>query len=114
MIGALDEDKSGTSSYTDGGYEVEITGASEHTSELSMKERLEKEKRDTTSVKVEPREVDLDDPLNKPLKVILPGKSQPMDVPPTSSVVTPPSGKDSKSKRSGKEPSGKKSKKHKK
>ena len=111
VIGALDEGKSESSSES---FEIEITGASEHTSELSMKERLEKEKRDTTSVKVEPREVDLDDPLNKPLKVILPGKSQPMDVPPTSSVVTPPSGKDSKSKRSRKEPSGKRSKKHKK
>ena len=83
MIGALDEDKSGTSSYTDGGYEVEITGASNHTSELSMKDRLEKEK---VRVKVEPQVVDLDDPLNKPLKVILPGGSKPMEVLRTSST----------------------------
>ena len=67
VIGALDEGKSDSSSES---FKVEITGASEHTSDLSMKERLEKEKRDTTSVKVEPREVDLDDPLNKPLKAI--------------------------------------------
>ena len=79
-----------------------------------MKERLDKEKEVTARVKAEPRDVDLDDPLNKPLKVILPGGSKPMDVPPTSSVVTPPSGKDSKGKRSGKESSGKKAKKHKK
>ena len=111
MIGALDEDKSGTSSYTDGGYEVEITGASNHTSELSMKERLEKEK---VRVKVEPRVVDLDDPLNKPLKVILPGGSKPMEVLRTSSVATPLSKKSTKGKCYGEEPSGKELKKYKK
>lgn len=111
MIEALDEGKSDSSSES---YEVEVTGASEHTSELSIKERLEKEKRYTVKVKVEPREVDLDDPLNKPLNVILPGRSKPLNVPPTSSVVTPPSRKGSKGKRSGEEPSGKKLKKHKK
>ena len=110
-MGALDEDKSGTSSYTDGGYEVEITGASNHTSELSMKERLEKEK---VRVKVEPQVVDLDDPLNKPLKVILPGGSKPMEVLHTSSVATPLSKKSTKSKCYGEKPSRKELKKHKK
>ena len=114
VIGALDEDKSETSSPTDGGYEVEITGASEHTSELSMEERLEKEKEETVKVIVEPRVVDLDDPLNKPLKVILPGGSKPMEGPRTPSVATPLSKKSTKGKCSGEEPSGKKLKKHKK
>ena len=114
MIRALDEDKSETSSPIDGSYEVEITGVSEHTCELSMKEQLDKEKEKTTKIKVEPQAMDPDDPLNKPLKDILPGGSKPMDVPHTSLGVTPPSKKATKGKRIGEESSDKKSKKSKK
>ena len=61
MIEALDEDKSETSSPIEGNYEIEITSASEHTSKISMKEQLEKEKEKTVKIKVEPRVVDLDE-----------------------------------------------------
>ena len=49
-----------------------------------------KEKREMNKIKVEPQAVDPDDPLNKPLKIILPSRSKPTDVPHTSSAVTPP------------------------
>lgn len=119
VIGALDEDKSETCSPIEGSYEVEITGASERTSELSMKERLEKEKREMTTIKVEPQAMDLDDPLNKPMKIVLPGWSKLVDVPHTSPAVTPPSKKGTKGKRGGEGSSEKttevkKAKKHKK
>lgn len=111
VIGALDEDIPETSSPIDESYEVEITNVSEHTSELSIKEQLDKEKEKMIKIKVEPQAVDPDDPTNKPLKVILPGGSKPMDVPHTSSSVTPPSKKAIKGKRTGEESPGKKSKK---
>lgn len=83
-----------------------------------MKERLEKYKEETIKIKVEPQTVDPDDPLTKPLKIILPGRPKPMGVPHTSSVVTPLSKKGTKGKR-GEAPSEKttevkKSKRHKK
>ena len=81
MIGALDDDKFDASSPAEGSYEIEITGTSEHTSKMSMKERLAEEEKKKVEIKVEPQILELTDPRNRPLKIILPGKSKPLDVP---------------------------------
>lgn len=46
-----------------------------------MKEQLAEEKKKKVAIKVDPQVVDLDDPLNRPLKVILPSGSRPMEAP---------------------------------
>ena len=99
VIGALDDDKLDTSSPAEGSDEVKITGASEHTSEMSMKDRLADEEKRKVKVKVESEVLELTDPRNRPLKIILPGRSKPLDVPsPTPDSVSLAS-KKSKKKR---------------
>ena len=105
MIGALDDAKSITSSPIEGSYEIDITGASEHTSKVSMKERLAEEKKKKVEIKVESQVLELTDPLNRPLKVILPGKSKPLDVPSPTPDSASLASKKSKRKREGEESS---------
>ena len=105
VIGALDDDKLDTSSPAEGSDEIKITGASEHTSEMSMKDRLADEEKRKVKVKVESEVLELTDPRNRPLKIILPGRSKPLDVPsPTPDSVSLAS-KKSKKKREGEESS---------
>ena len=61
--------------------EVEITGSSEPTSKL-MGERIVEEEKKKAEIKIEPQVMELDNPLNRPLKIILPEGNTPLDVPP--------------------------------
>ena len=105
VIGALDDDKLDTSSPAEGNDEIEITGASEHTSQMSMKDRLAEEEKKKAEVKVEPGILELTDPRNRPLKIILPGRSKPLDVPSPTPDSASLASKKSKKRREGEESS---------
>ena len=105
VIGALDDDKFDTSSPVEGSDEIEITGASEHTSKMSMKEHMAEEEKKKVEIKVEPEILELTDPQNRPLKIILPGKSKPLDVPSPALDSASLASKESKKKREGEESS---------
>ena len=105
VIGALDDDKLDTSSPAEGSDELEITSASEHTSKMSMKERLAEEEKKKVEVKVEPDILELTDPRNRPLKIILSGRFKPLDVPSPTPDFASLVRKKSKKKREGEESS---------
>ena len=107
VIRALDDDKLDTSSPAEGSDEIEITGASEHTSQMSMKDRLAAEEKKKAEVKVEHGILELTDPRNRPLKIILSGRSKPLDVPSPTPDSASLASKKSKKKREGEESSDK-------
>nr|ABB55296.1 hypothetical protein 11.t00005 [Allium cepa] len=71
--------------------------------EKICEEQLAEEKKKNIVIKVEPQVVELDDPLNRPLKVIHPGGSKSLKVPLPSSDVTSLASKASKQNRIGEE-----------